>query len=196
MLDGRAGAAAAAADVHQQVQAARAQHSVAALAAAEAAAKTQPVVHCFLSALGQPRVVATHHHPPAVAWAGRRMWHTVGGHPHSELPTAMRLGVLALPFRCWREYCIVRREHEQLTSVACAHCDVTPLLRTLPLRLVHGSSLTACLRFQVLRAFCALRAWQSATWRFQFHGRASKSIPLENHIERQQKSTIRYRGSL
>ena len=149
LLDGRAGvaAAAAAADVHQHVQAARGQHSVAALAAAQAAAKTQPVVHCFLSALGQPRVVATHHHAPAVALAGRHMWLSVGGRPHSELPTAMRLGVLALPFRCWREYCNVRREHEELSSVARAHGDV-------------------------LRAFCALRAWQGTTWRSQSHGRA------------------------
>lgn len=144
LLDGRAGAAAAAADLAEQVKAARADGGVAALVQAEAAAKTEPIVHCFLTGLGQPRIVATRHHPLAVARAGRNMWmgssssNSSGGDGPSgsglELPRKMRLAVLALPVRCWREWLAVRREVARKRSVARAHCDV-------------------------LRVFCALRAW-------------------------------------
>lgn len=151
LLDGRAGVTAAAADVEQQMKAARAEGGVAALAEAEAIAKTRPVVHCFLTSLGQPRIVATHHHPPAVSLAGRHMWTAVVAETGSELsieypassaellfkrqlPRAMRIGVLALPVRCWREWAVVRRGAVRDRSIAKAHGDV-------------------------IRVYCALRAW-------------------------------------
>lgn len=153
LLDGRAGAAAAAADIDQHMKAARATGGVAAMAeaAAAAAAKTQPVVHCFLTSLGEPRVVATHHHPPSVALAGQHIWTAVAPDTDAELsihyhttskhlafkrrlPRAMRKAVLALPVRCWHEWTVVRRKAVYDRSIAKAHGDV-------------------------IRVFCALRAW-------------------------------------
>jgi hypothetical protein len=154
LLDGRAGAAAAAADIDQHMKAARADGGVAAVAeaaAAAAATKTQPVVHCFLTSLGQPRVVATHHHPPAVALAGQHIWTAVAAEADTELsihygtssahlafkrrlPRAMRKAVLALPVRCWHEWTVARRVAIRDRGIAKAHGDV-------------------------IRVFCALRAW-------------------------------------
>ena len=134
LLDGRLGAQAAAADIARQ--------SGGGTALPLYHPRSRPAVHCFLTSLGEPRVVATHHHKGALRIPGNRLWQARqfgnaldGADQGQNLSLAVKAACVALPLRCWREYVLVRR-------VRWKHND------------------RVALRCRALRAFCALCAWR------------------------------------